>query len=355
MKHHAHQTPQSRPPRIPSEPWRSDHSSQQRPGETEAEIQRVRSTLQPLLDEMGRIIVGQQGLVDRLVVSLLTGGHVLLEGLPGLAKTLTVKTLAGATHGTFKRLQFTPDMLPADIVGTLVYSPQDSQFHTRRGPVFANFVLADEVNRAPAKVQSALLEAMEERQVTIGDESHGLPNPFLVLATQNPVDQEGTYALPEAQLDRFLMKLHVGYPSATDEREILDRMASSVGQPQAQPVIDLEAIEWARDIVDNVYMDDRIRDYIVDLIQCTRDPEAYGIELGSCIRFGASPRGTIGLTRAAKAWAALSGRAYVSPGDVRALAPDVLRHRIGLTYEGIAQGLTADEVVATVLATVPTP
>jgi len=321
----------------------------------EARVSAVSSWLEPLTAEMSRIIVGQQYLVDRLLVSLLTGGHALLEGLPGLAKTLSVKTLATSTHGSFKRIQFTPDMLPADIVGTLVYSPKDADFHTRRGPVFANFVLADEINRAPAKVQSALLEAMHERQVTIGDETHPLPRPFLVLATQNPVDQEGTYSLPEAQLDRFLLKLDIGYPTPEEERQILDAMASTREQPTAQPVIELDTIEQAREVVDEIYVDDRVRDYIVNIVLATREPERFDLDIGPYIRFGASPRGTLGLTQAAKAWALLCGRSYVSPADVKAMAPDVLRHRIGLTYEGIAQDVTSDDIVDAVLNAVPTP
>ncbi len=323
--------------------------------EVEAKVKAASGWLDPLSAEISRVIVGQQYLVDRLLVSLLTGGHTLLEGLPGLAKTLSVKTLAATTHGSFKRLQFTPDMLPADVIGTLIYSPKDAEFQTRMGPIFANFVLADEINRAPAKVQSALLEAMAEGQVTIGDVTHALPSPFLVLATQNPVDQEGTYSLPEAQLDRFLLKLHIEYPSRDEEREILDAMASIRAEPSPRAVVELETILSTRDVIDEIYIDGRVRDYIVSIILATRDPAQVGLDIGPYIRFGASPRGTIGLTRAARAWAFLCGRAYVSPADVKAMAADVLRHRIGLTYEGIAHGVTTDDVVETVLGAVPTP
>ncbi len=323
--------------------------------ETERRAQEVMAWLSPLIDEMSSIIVGQDYLVDRLIVSLLTGGHALLEGLPGLAKTLSVKTLATATHGSFKRIQFTPDMLPADIVGTLIYSPKDAAFHTRKGPVFANFVLADEINRAPAKVQSALLEAMQERQVTIGDTTHPLPEPFLVLATQNPVEQEGTYTLPEAQLDRFLFKLSVGYPTPEEERQILDAMDATTRTPQARPVAEMEQILEAREVVDAIYVDDRVRDYLVQLVHCTREPEAFGLDIQPYVRFGASPRGTLGLIRAARAWALMSGRTYVTPADVKAIVHDVLRHRIGLTYEGVAQGLTTDDLIDACLGAVPTP
>jgi len=323
--------------------------------ELDQRVRQVHDWLGPLTDEMGRGIVGQDYLVDRLLVSLLTGGHALLEGLPGLAKTLSVKTLATATHGSFKRIQFTPDMLPADIVGTLIYSPKDAEFHTRQGPVFANFVLADEINRAPAKVQSALLEAMQEQQVTIGEDTHPLPRPFLVLATQNPVEQEGTYTLPEAQLDRFLFKLSVDYPTPQEERQILDAMDATTRSPSAQPVVELDQILEARQVVDDIYVDDRVRDYIVDLVQCTREPSAFGLDVGPYIRFGASPRGTLGLIRAARAWALMNGRAYVTPSDVKAIAHDVLRHRIGLTYEGVAQGVSTDDIVDACLGAVPTP
>ncbi|MCB9671930.1 MAG: MoxR family ATPase [Alphaproteobacteria bacterium] len=323
--------------------------------EIERRVEEVHGWLKPLTEEVGRVVVGQDHLVARLLVSLLTGGHALLEGLPGLAKTLAVKTLSQATHGSFKRVQFTPDMLPADIVGTLVYDPSDATFHTRRGPIFANFVLADEINRAPAKVQSALLEAMEERQVTIGDTSHPLPAPFLVLATQNPVDQEGTYALPEAQLDRFLLKLRVTYPERLEERLILDTMGDTTTRPTVKPVVDLADILAAREVVDAVYVDDRVRDYIVDIVAATRKPGDFGMDTGPWVRFGASPRGTLGLFRAARAWALLCGRSYVSPTDVKMVAHDVLRHRIGLTYEGVAEGLSTDDIVDACLHAVPTP
>ncbi|UJR86691.1 AAA family ATPase [Sandaracinus amylolyticus] len=305
--------------------------------------------------QLARVVVGQKGLVDRLLLALLTNGHVLVEGLPGLAKTLSLKVLAQAVEADFARIQFTPDMLPADIVGTLVYHPADGAFVTKHGPVFANFVLADEINRAPAKVQSALLEAMQERQVTIGDHSYALPSPFLVMATQNPVEQEGTYALPEAQLDRFMMKVVVGYPSKSEERAILDAMATSAPRLDVEPVVALHQIASAREIVNAIRVDDRIKDYVVQLVHATRRPSDVGLALDPCIRFGASPRATIALTLAARAWAFLHGRAYVTPQDVKALAFDVLRHRVATTYEAEAEGIGADRIIADVLTAVPVP
>ena len=308
-----------------------------------------------LREEIARVIVGQQYLVDRLLVGLLANGHVLLEGVPGLAKTLSIRTLAGATGADFKRIQFTPDLLPADIIGTLIFSPKENAFYTRKGPVFANLVLADEINRAPAKVQSALLEAMQERQVTIGDETFALPSPFLVLATENPIDQEGTYPLPEAQVDRFMLKLKVGYPSRSDEREILDRMASTTPDLDVSAVTSLEIIRAARPRVNEVYVDPKIRDYVVDLVTATRDPAEFGLQLGNYIQFGASPRATINLTLAAKAWALMQGRAYVVPQDIKAIGMDVLRHRVIPSYEAEAEEIDAEALLARVFEGVPVP
>jgi MoxR-like ATPase len=308
-----------------------------------------------LREQVARVVVGQQYLVDRLLVGLLANGHVLLEGVPGLAKTLSVRTLAQAIRADFSRVQFTPDLLPADIVGTLIYNPQDGQYHAKRGPIFAHLVLADEINRAPAKVQSALLEAMQERQVTLGGETHPLPKPFLVLATQNPIDQEGTYPLPEAQVDRFMLKLNIGYPSREEERRILDAMATTSPHLEVDAVIGTEDILQARREVDAVKVADPIRDYIVSLVLATRGHEPGGPDLRGLVQFGASPRATINLTLAAKAWAYLQGRDHVVPQDVKDLAPDVLRHRLILTYEADAEGVDADAVVRRVLDTVRVP
>jgi len=286
---------------------------------------------------------------------LLANGHVLLEGVPGLAKTLTVRTLAAAVQATFHRIQFTPDLLPADILGTLIYNPQDSKYHVTRGPIFANFVLADEINRAPAKVQSALLEAMQERQVTLGGETRKLPSPFLVLATENPIDQEGTYPLPEAQVDRFMFKVILDYPSFAEERHILDRMAFTAPETIVKPVVGLDEILATQKIVDQIHVDEKIRDYIVKLVFATRKPEEHKLDLKHFIQFGASPRATIYLTIAAKAWALLQGRDYVIPEDVKSIGPDVLRHRIILTYEAEAQSVTSDAIVKKILNAVPVP
>ncbi len=305
--------------------------------------------------EVARVVVGQQYLVDRLLVGLLANGHVLLEGVPGLAKTLSVRTLARAVTAEFSRIQFTPDLLPADIVGTLIYDPKTGAYSAKKGPVFANFVLADEINRAPAKVQSALLEAMQERQVTLGGETHALPSPFLVLATQNPIDQEGTYPLPEAQVDRFMLKLNVGYPTREEERRILDAMATTAPKLDVEPVVTTAEILEARRAVDAVRVADAVRDYVVSLVLATRGQQPGGPDLGRFVQFGASPRATISLTLAAKAWAFLQGRDHVTPQDVKDVAPDVLRHRLILTYEADAEGVGADEVVRRVLDAVPVP
>jgi MoxR-like ATPase len=308
-----------------------------------------------LREEIGTVIVGQRYLIDRLLVGLLANGHVLLEGVPGLAKTTAVKTLAQAVHATFRRIQFTPDLLPADLVGTLIYNPRDGVFTTKKGPIFAQIILADEINRAPAKVQSALLEAMQEHQVTIGDETYPLPEPFLVLATQNPIEQEGTYPLPEAQVDRFMLKLRVTYPSREEERQILDRMAVTRSDVGAKPVVTPEEILAARRVVDEIYVDDKIKEYIVTLIQATRDPAAHGLELAPLIQYGASPRATLALTLAAKANAFLAGRGYVTPQDVKTIGPDVLRHRIIISYEAEAEEIDSDEIVRRIFDGIPVP
>jgi MoxR-like ATPase len=309
----------------------------------------------PLQREMGRVVVGQRALVDRLLIGLLTNGHILVEGVPGLAKTLALKTLAASLRGArFSRIQFTPDMLPSDITGTTIYHAHTASFQTKHGPVFGNLVLADEINRAPAKVQSALLEAMQERQVTLGDEAFALPDPFLVLATQNPLEQEGTYPLPEAQIDRFMLKVLVDYPSASEERAILDAMAKNRPSLDVTPVADIAAVLEARCVVDEIYVDDAVRDYIVRIGLATRRPSAGG-PLAGLVRAGASPRATISLALAARAWAFLQGRGYVVPEDVKMLAPDVLRHRISLSFAAEAEGIDGDEIVRRVLHAVVSP
>src|SRR6266481_832692 len=319
------------------------------------QVAQTSTWIKTLRAEIAHVIVGQEQLVERLLVGLLANGHVLLEGVPGLAKTLSVRTLAAAIHASFHRIQFTPDLLPADIVGTLIYSPQDGKYHATKGPVFANFVLADEINRAPAKVQSALLETMQERQVTLGGQTMPLPSPFLVLATENPIDQEGTYPLPEAQVDRFMFKVLIGYPSFEEERKILDRMAFTAPEMKIQPVIALEEIVRTRKLVDQVHVDEKVRDYIVHIVFATRKPEQYKLDLKHLIQFGTSPRATIYLTLAAKAWALLQGRAYVTPEDIKNIGPDVLRHRIILTYEAEAQAVTTDAIIKKIFNAVPVP
>ncbi len=309
----------------------------------------------PLRAEIGRAIIGQRELVDRLLVALLANGHVLLEGVPGLAKTLTLKTLADCIHTGFRRIQFTPDMLPADIVGTEIYRPVDASFVVKKGPVFSNLILADEINRAPSKVQSALLQAMQEREVTIGEQTFKLEQPFLVLATQNPIEQEGTYPLPEAQVDRFMLKVVVGHPTIEEERLILDLAATLATPPAARAVVTAEQILSSRTVVNRIHMDDRIKDYIVQLVYATRAPERFGLDLKPYILNGASPRATINLTLAAKANAFLGGRGYVTPQDVKTIAMDVMRHRVAITYEAEAEGLTADQIVTRVLETIPVP
>jgi MoxR-like ATPase len=319
------------------------------------EVESRAAFVETLLAETGRVVVGQRYLVERVVIGLLTGGHVLLEGVPGLAKTLAVRTVADAVDCAFGRIQFTPDLLPADVVGTQVYDPRTQTFSPRRGPVFANVVLADEVNRAPAKVQSALLEAMQERQVTLGDETFPLPDPFIVLATQNPIEQEGTYPLPEAQVDRFMLKVKVGYPTREEEREILDRMGVRT-PPRAERVVGREALALARDTVHRVYMDERVKDYVVNVVFATRDPRGHGLpELAGLVEYGASPRATLFLALAAKAHAFLRRRAFATPEDVKAVAYDVLRHRITLTYEAEAEEVTPEKVVSKVLDRIEVP
>ncbi len=319
------------------------------------QIKDASSFVYRLREEIGTVIVGQRYLIDRLLIGLLANGHVLLEGVPGLAKTLSVKTLAQAVAASFRRIQFTPDLLPADLIGTMIYSPRDGSFTTKKGPLFANIILADEINRAPAKVQSALLEAMQEHQVTIGDESFALPEPFLVLATQNPIEQEGTYPLPEAQVDRFMLKLKIGYPSREEERQILDRMAVTRDDRRVSAVVATADVLTARTLVDQIYIDDKIKEYIVDLVFATREPKAHKLDLEQLIEYGASPRATLYLTLAAKAHAFLQGRGYVTPQDVKSIGPDVLRHRVIVTYEAEAEEVDADEVVKRVFDGVPVP
>ena len=318
-------------------------------------VQEAGAFVRPLFAELGKVIVGQTYLVERLTIGLLANGHVLLEGVPGLAKTLSVKSLANCLSVKFSRLQFTPDMLPADVVGTQVYNPQSGAFTTRRGPIFANLVLADEINRAPAKVQSALLEAMQEKQVTIGEQTFKLEEPFLVLATQNPIEQEGTYPLPEAQVDRFMLKLKIGYPSRAEERQILDLMARTSGAPSAHPVVEPAQILRAREVINEIYVDDKVKDYIVDIVFATRRPEDWKLDLKPFIRYGASPRATIFLTLAAKANAFLAGRGYVTPQDVKDVGMDVLRHRVVVSYEAEAENLRSEDVVGRIFDTIPVP
>jgi len=305
--------------------------------------------------EVGKVIVGQKAMIERILIGLLTGGHILLEGVPGLAKTLTVKTLADTLDMKFQRIQFTPDLLPADIVGTVIYNQAKGEFISKQGPVFANLVLADEINRAPAKVQSALLEAMQERQVTIGDTTHKLPDPFLVMATQNPIEQEGTYALPEAQLDRFMLMIKVGYPTKEEERAIMDRMTSPIKAVAGRACTPQEIAE-ARSVVQEVYIDEKIRDYIVNIVHATREPKAYGLaDLSDFIAFGASPRASIYLNMAARAHAFLRHRGYVTPEDIKAIGVDVLRHRVILTYEAEAEEITTETVVRKLFERVEVP
>jgi len=319
------------------------------------QVQAASEPFRQLERKTHEVIVGQDQLLHRMLIGLLANGHLLIEGVPGLAKTLAISTLADGIDAPFQRIQFTPDLLPADIVGTLIYRPDDGQFVVNTGPIFSNVILADEINRAPAKVQSALLEAMQERQVTIGKETHPLPSPFLVLATQNPVEQEGTYPLPEAQVDRFIMKVVVTYPTREEELLILNRMSSTQDPPRVQPVMTPQDILDARRIVDSIYMDEKIAQYIVDLVYATREPERYGADLTNLVEFGASPRATLSLSLCAKANAFLDGRGYVVPQDVKDLAPDVLRHRIATTYEAEAEEKTSEDIIHAILQQVRVP
>ena len=318
-------------------------------------VQRESAFADRILGEVAKVIVGQRPMVERLLVGLITGGHVLLEGVPGLAKTLAVKSLAEALAIRFRRIQFTPDLLPADLIGTLIYNPREGTFSTKKGPIFANLILADEINRAPSKVQSALLEAMQEKQVTIGDHSYPLEEPFLVMATQNPIEQEGTYPLPEAQVDRFMLKVLVGYPTKVEERKIVDGILDGVGR-EPNPVLNTAQLAEIRQTVAAIYMDDKVKDYVLELVTATRDPAAYKLkELAALIEYGASPRASIYLCLAARANAFLAGRGYVTPQDVKEIAYEVLRHRVILSYEAEAEEKTADDVVKKVLEAVPVP
>jgi MoxR-like ATPase len=318
-------------------------------------VQQESSFVEILNQEVGKVIVGQRYMLERILIGLLCNGHVLLEGVPGLAKTLTVRTIADSISASFQRIQFTPDLLPADVVGTMIYNQQAANFTVRKGPVFANVLLADEINRAPAKVQSALLEAMAERQVTIGDQSFPLPSPFLVLATQNPIEQEGTYPLPEAQVDRFMLKVKVGYPTRDEEKVIMDRMSGGK-PPQAQKVIELQHLVRARELVTQIYMDEKVKDYILNVVFATREPGRYGLkDQADYIQFGASPRATIALSQASRAHAFLRHRGFVTPEDVKAVAFDVLRHRIALTYEAEAEELTTEKLIQRVFDRVEVP
>ena len=314
-----------------------------------------RDRLLPFFAEVEKVLVGQRHLINRLIVGLLTDGHILLEGVPGLAKTLAVRTVARALHLDFRRIQFTPDLLPADVVGTQIYNPRTGEFTVKKGPVFANVILADEINRAPAKVQSALLEAMQEKQVTIGERTYELPQPFLVLATQNPVEQEGTYPLPEAQVDRFMLKVLIDYPSRAEELTILDRMGPIEPHIDVRPVLTADELNELRRAVDAIYLDEKVRGYIVDLVQATRRPGEYGLELTGLIQYGASPRATIALGRVARAQAFLDGRGYVTPQDVKSAAADVLRHRLLVSYEAEAEELKAEDILTRILDKLPVP
>ncbi len=323
--------------------------------EINRKVKEASSSLQLLTREIGKVIVGQQYLVERLLIAILADGHILIEGVPGLAKTLSVRTLAQAVNTKFQRIQFTPDLLPADLIGTLVYNPKDGSFTTKKGPVFSNIILADEINRAPSKVQSALLEAMQEKQVTIGEHTYPLESPFLVLATQNPIEQEGTYPLPEAQVDRFMLKLVVNYPSKKEEKEIMERMA--VGKKiEVTPVLSPREILDLRGILAQIYVDEKVKDYILDLVFATREPASYKLEsLKPLISYGASPRATINLTVAAKAHAFLRGRGYVTPDDVKQIALDVLRHRIIVTYEAEAEEISSEDIIQKIFDQIEVP
>jgi len=318
-------------------------------------VQEKSEFVRALFGEMDKVIVGQRYMLERMLIGLLANGHILLEGVPGLAKTMAVTILSRAIDADFQRIQFTPDLLPADLIGTQIYRQSDGEFHTRKGPIFANIILADEINRAPAKVQSALLEAMQERQVTIGDETFDVPKPFLVLATQNPIEQEGTYPLPEAQLDRFMLKIKIDYPNKDEERKILDRMAATNPNFDIKAVITPDQIAEVRSVVDEIYIDEKIKDYIVDIVCATREPKKYGIEMDNFINYGASPRATIYLAIAAKAHAFIQQRGYVTPQDVKSIGTDVLRHRVIVSYEAEAEDKTSEDVIKTIFDNIEVP
>ncbi len=318
-------------------------------------VQKKSEFVRTLFAELDKVIVGQRYMLERMLIGLLANGHILIEGVPGLAKTMAVTILSKAIDASFRRLQFTPDLLPADLIGTQIYRQSDGEFYTRKGPIFANIILADEINRAPAKVQSALLEAMQERQVSIGEETFPVPNPFLVLATQNPIEQEGTYPLPEAQLDRFMLKLKIDYPNKSEEREILDRMAVTDKKFDVQAVIKPEDISAVRAVVDEIYIDEKIKDYIVDVVCATREPKKYGIDLGNFINYGASPRATIYLAIAAKAHAFIQQRGYVTPQDVKSVGMDVLRHRVIVSYEAEAEEKASEDIIKTIFDNIEVP
>ncbi len=321
----------------------------------QSRVEAESSFIERLTGEISSVIVGQKYLIDRLLIGILSNGHILIEGVPGLAKTLSVKTLSDAVQAKFQRIQFTPDLLPADLIGTMIYNPHTAEFSVKKGPVFANIILADEINRAPAKVQSALLEAMQERQVTIGDSTYKLDEPFLVLATQNPIEQEGTYPLPEAQVDRFMLMLKITYPSPSEEREIMDRNAET-GIPTVSRVIAPQDIVRAREVVRSIYVDEKVKEYIVNIVFASREPEKYGLtDLTDLIAYGASPRASIYLNLAAKAHAFLRGRGYITPEDIKAIGPDVLRHRILITYEAEAEEVTSDTIVSKIFDAVEVP
>jgi MoxR-like ATPase len=319
------------------------------------QVEKEKLILNRIRDEIGKVIVGQSALVERLLIALLCNNHVLIEGVPGLAKTLTVTTLAQTIQASFQRIQFTPDLLPGDLIGTLIYNPKTGDFTTRKGPIFANIILADEINRAPAKVQSALLEAMQERQITIGDQSFPLDDPFMVLATQNPIEQEGTYPLPEAQIDRFMFKLLVTYPSKQEEQQILRRMTGALDEINVEPIIEPSDIGRLRDLVASIYMDEKIEEYILNIVTATRDPQTCNLDISDLIRYGASPRATIYLANAARSNALLAGRGYVTPQDVKTIAPDVLRHRVIVTYEAEAEEKSSEDIVKQILDNVEVP
>jgi MoxR-like ATPase len=318
-------------------------------------VEKELSIINRIREEVGKVIVGQPVLIDRLLIALLCNNHVLIEGVPGLAKTLTITTLAKTIQASFQRIQFTPDLLPGDLIGTLIYNPKTGDFTTRKGPIFANIILADEINRAPAKVQSALLEAMQERQITIGDTSFPLDDPFMVLATQNPIEQEGTYPLPEAQIDRFMFKLLITYPGKAEELEIMRRMAGTAGEIQVNGIITPSDISRIRALVGSIYMDEKIEEYILNLVAATRDPRLCNLDIGDLIRYGASPRATIFLANASRANALLAGRGYVTPQDVKSIAPDILRHRVIVTYEAEAEEKSSDDIVKQILDNVEVP